>query len=328
MQTTDNSLDSNAGLPRAVRAQINRVRELESQPKDPPAEMTPSSEPAPIVNQEVLPPQSDSAPPLEAPKPADPRHSDPAYWQQRFSVTQGMLEKERRERIQDQAEFDEKLNELRAQLRESQQPAQPVVAQQAAINLEQFFTPEQIDRYGQDELETMAQVAIRAGRETAQQAINEAMQPIREREEREQQTRESQAQAGFQDALAEAVPDYEAIDAMQSWRDWLAGVDDRTGLVRQEILTANVRRRNAAGVAAVFNAFKAEQAPAAEPPIAPQGGGGPADQTPPSNSARKASYSPAEIRDYYKRASIGKVSDQERLSFESWLQSTRARQPG
>ena len=325
MQTTAISPETDTSLPRPIRAQMQRVREIvESQQPI----QAPNEEPSPSHEPSASPaaPSPDASMAPEAPKPSqeDPRYSDPAYWKQRFQVTYGMLDKERRERTHSESQLNQRISDLMEQLRLAQmhQP-QPRSQTEDEVDLSQFFTPEQIEQYGEEQCKTLAQVSMRTGREAAQAAINEALKPIQEREKKSQEDREREAENAFYDALAEAVPDYLEIDADEAWRAWLAEIDPETGFQRQAILNNHVKKRNAAGTAALFNKFKLHSV-RPEPVVAPQGSASRPEAPIPQAAPAGGGYpSQAEIKDFYKRSSLGKVKDDERARFEDRLKLPR-----
>jgi hypothetical protein len=319
MPQTAPSLESTVRLPRAIRAQSERVRAMTEPPAPAPDDTTPPAapapEPAPPIESHPAPEPSQPAAATPTPQPpADPRENDPAYWAQRFRVTQGMLERERRDRVADQERSQQQQNELREQLRQAQ-AAQPA---NSGVDLSQFFTPEQIEQYGPDQCQTLAHVAIKAAREQTQAA----MQPIREQQERQQETATREKRNAFFDALGQLVPDYEQVDASEPWRLWLAEHDETTGMVRQDILNRHMTDSRADRVARMFTQFKATLVPQAAPPVAPAGRAG-AQQAPMQPQPTKGYPSAAEIRDFYKRAAIGKVKDAERQEFEARMQAHR-----
>lgn len=116
------------------------------------------------------------------------------------------------------------------------------------------------------------------------------------------------------------MPDYLEIDQSDGWRAWLAQEDPATGLVRQDILTQHHTAHNAAKVASMFKKYLKESKPKPpEPTITPHGSATNAGGPQTSQAPAQGAPSRAEIKDYYKRASLGKVSDAERTSFEARL---------
>ncbi len=313
MPQTAASLESTVRLPRAVRERSARIAAMSEPPAPPPATETP---PAVVPAIEEPGPSSPPAPPPPAP-PADPRESDPQYWAQRFRVTQGMLDRERRDRVADQDRTDQAIAELREQLRtaQQQQPSPP-----SKIDLSAFFTPEQIEQYGQEQCETLTAVAVKAAREQTQAAIAEAMQPIREERERNAEQSKRVQQQAFVGALAELVPDFEAIDATDGWKLWLAQEDDATGYIRQALLDTYVRDRRADRVAKLFQAYQQTHVAPPAPPVTPSGRGGPPAAPQPAVVPALGYPTKEEIRAHYKGAAIGKKTDKEIAEFEARLQ--------
>lgn len=319
--TTATSQQDTTRLPRAVRAQMERVQQL-LEPKNPaPAADAPpttesSAAPAPVTTEEPGAPA-----PAPAPAAADPRENDPAYWRQRFNVTQGMLRRQQEQHRDELAERDREIDQLRERVKTLEAGA-PNTEQQ--IDLSQFFDPEQIDRFGEDQCRAMANTAMKAARTAAQQLIDAEVKPIKARADQDAQRSEKEAEARFWEDLAEKFPNYEAVNASQEWLDWLADRDPTTKLVRQDVLNAHRRKRDAEGVAAMFQAFEqGKQRP--QPPVAPPRAAGAApNDAQPRNTPAQGYPSPSEIKDFYKRAALGKVTDKERVAFEARLQAPRA----
>ena len=70
----------------------------------------------------------------------------------------------------------------------------------------------------------------------------------------------------------------------------------------------------------MFTAYLQGQGAPVTPPVSPANRAGP-PAAPPVQQAPALGYpSQAEIREFYKRASLGKVSDKERAEFEARLQ--------
>ncbi len=304
-------------LPRAIVRQSKRVAELLESQNPNPAIATPPANDAAIVVEEPSPP----APQAPAAPAADPRESDPNYWRQRFNVTQGMLEKERRDRVADQQAFQRDTDQLRVELRTAKQSQ---TAAPADIDLTKYFTPEQIEQYGEEQCKTLAKVADRVAREQTQSAIAEHLQPIQAQREQDAQATERERTAKFYDTLAAEVPDYEAVNATDGWKEWLSVIDEPSGYQRQDLLQRHAQVHDAGRVARMFNEYKATLKAPTAPPVAVRSGGGPA-QAPaaPDPLAAKGYPSKAEIKAFWTRAATkrrgqpGFVTDQERAEFEA-----------
>lgn len=320
-------------LPRAVIRRSAALQERldarnkppESENTDPATPTDPATTPAVVVATPVDPP----------PKPAgDPRHSDPAYWQQRFEVTSGILTQERRERSAERDRLNQRATELQGQV-ETLKAQAPT----PKIDVSQFFTEEQRAKYGDEQCEVMAQTAMRAARETAKGLVDAAMQPLKqERDDAQARERKTTTDA-FQAQLTELFPAWADADKDPSWLAYLADLDENTGYARQDLLNQHIGRANARGCAAMLQAWTRSKAPAAAaasptpaptptPPITPSGrgaAGGPDTSREVVPAGAKGYPTPAETKDFYKRSSTlrkgqpGFVTDAERVDFEARL---------
>lgn len=315
---TTNAVESNqTQLPRAVRAQMARVNALleTKRPDDaPPASGAPSSTTTPPAEGGAPTPQPPAAPPT-APS-ADPRETDPTYWRQRFKVTEGMLRQAHERHAAEIERRDEELQQLRAKVRELEANREP----QQKADLTAFFTPEQIDRFGEDQCQAMATAALKAASQQAEQLFEAQVKPIQERSQAEAQKRHEAKTAAFWERLTELYPAWETTNAKPEWLTWLQGEDPATGMVLDSILQTHFRALDADKVALMFQRFeKANAKPT--PPVQPAGAGGGGSGTPPANdpAAAKGYPSAAEIKDFYKRSALRKVSDKERVEFEARL---------
>lgn len=297
-------------LPQAV---LRRSAEIARKfgPQEPKTEpVTPIVEPAPVASPVVT--------------EADPRESDPAYWKQRFKVTEGVLKAER-ERAQAQiASHRQQVSELQEQIRTLQ--ASPT-APQDAIDLSAYFTPEQIEAYGEEQCMVVATAADKAAKVSAQKAIDAAVAPLRQRQVDEDADAATRARHTFISELTAALPEWQEIDAQDAWKEWLAQIDDATGFERQAILTRHNTANNVAGVVRVFKNFlKDTKKELPQPPVAPHGTGANAQGsgTPPQPQAA-FNPTPAQIKDFYSRAARNKVTDQERAQMDAWLKAQNSR---
>lgn len=319
--TTDSGKSNETPLPRAVRERMQRINAMlesgaagESAP--------PPQSPESVDRQADTPtdpPTGGETPPAPtAPAAADPRENDPGYWRQRFQVTQGMLRTFQERQGAELERRDRQITELQDKVRSLEANRAP-----EKIDLKAFFSPEQIERFGEEQCEAMARTALTAASQEAQKLIETEVKPIREREK--QQAKQSQAdrETAFWEKLAELQPNYQEINARQDWLAWLMDQDEATGLVRQDILDSHVATQNAIGVAKLFKAFEAgSKRPV--PPVAPRSNAGNGGTPPPPQAAVKGYPTRDEIREFYKRSAIGKVSDEERVEFEARLRSKAA----
>lgn len=275
--------------------------------------------------------ESKAVPPVENPAevttadPApetDPRESDPAYWKQRFRVTEGVLRAEREKFRASEQGFQQKLLDLQNQLRDSQ-AAQPAPSD---LNLLDYFSQAQIDEYGEDQCKVMATAAQKAAAKIVQTEVAAATKPLHDRQQAEAAHSVEDAKRAFQRAMIKEVPDYLDIDKTDGWLAWLSQEDPSTGLERQEILNKHVGALDAKRVSKLFKDYLSEaKPPVRSPMVAPHGSGASAADTGTTQQVASAqSLGPPtaqEIRDYKKRAALGKITDSDRKAFEArWSQ--------
>ena len=255
--------------------------------------------------------------PVAAAEATDPRESDPAYWKQRFKVTEGVLKAERERAQQQVASHRQQVSDLQEQIRTLQ--ASPT-APTEAIDLSAYFTPEQIEAYGEEQCMVVATAADKAAKAQAQKAIDAAVAPLRQRQTQDDEDAATRARNTFIHDLTAALPDWQEIDATDAWKAWLAQIDDSTGFQRQEVLTRHNTANNVAGVVKVFKNFlKDTKRDLPQPPVAPHGTGANAQGsgTPPQPQSA-FNPTPAQIKDYYSRAARNKVTAQEREQMDAW----------
>jgi hypothetical protein len=292
-------------LPRAVierSARLQASLDARQQPAEP--------EPKPLVETPAA-----ETPPAPTPPAADPRESDPAYWKQRHKVTEGLLRVERDGRIADQQAHSQRISELNAQIHTLQAgiPAAPT-------DLSRFFTPEQIEKFGEEQCRTMATAAEAAADAKIQAAISTQVQPLVDARKQDQANAATAQKNAFQDALTEAYPTWREVDVSPGWHAWLAQPDESSGLIRQNILTSHGQHFDAARIAEMFRRYEDSNRPPA-PPVAPHGtaGNGSGSAPPPSPVAAAGYPSQAEIKEHFKRCALNKVSESERAAFEARL---------
>ncbi len=261
------------------------------------------------------------AAPAPAAPPADPRESDPAYWKQRFKATEGVLRVEREARVASEGAFKQQISELQTQVRTLQ-----AAAPAAAIDMAQFLSPEQIETLGEEEASAIVNAALKVAQAEARKAVEAEITPLREQRAAEAADAAKSARDRFVDALTEQVPDYAEIDKTEGWLAWLAQEVDVEGVgsvQRQVLLDQNVSSGNAKNVAAMFKAYLKTQA-RPTPPITPSGDGAvPSGEVPVPANAGLVGLTKAEIRGYFTRSALGKVTDAQRVAFEARMKLPR-----
>jgi hypothetical protein len=320
---------SETRLPRAVLRRSAALAEriaARGKPAEPDT-LIESAPAAPAATPAAAPPPP--AEPQAATPPADPRDSDPNYWRQRFQVTSGILTREREERATERGRLNQRVTELQGEVDtlKSQAP-------EPEPKIEDFFSPEEIEKYGPEQCKVMARTAMRANRKVVKP--DAAVQPPKDPQPDEAQQR---AVAQFQDGLTEHYPNWPVADKDKRWLAWLDEIDDATGEPRGKTLDAFVVTGSFRGAAGMFKAWEKSLAPAPAaatppppppaPPMTPSSRAatpGPGDApSVPANAAAAAKGRPSakEIKDFYTRASTkrkgqpGYVTDQERADFEA-----------
>lgn len=293
-------------LPRAL---IKRNAELKARYGGPVSETpeteTPEAEGAPATTAVTATEPTPTPAPAAA---ADPREADLEYWKHRFNVTNGILRKEREDRKAQVVEMTQRLNELTAELQAARDSAPS-----GPIDLGEYFTPEQIEEIGESAALAMATTIKQNVRNEVTKAIKTQVEPLRAAKETEVADRQRDRTQAFTDRLAELVPDYVEIDESDEWKAWLME-ENGDGLERQEVLNKHIAVLNADRVAGMFKTYLAAKT-RPTPPITPSGTGA----TPAAAIARQTPMSrptPSEIKEFYKRAKLNKVTEQERTRFE------------
>lgn len=283
----------------AIQADID-ARKAATEPKTDPAEVTAPVDPSQAT---AAPAETKSTPT------ADPRENDPAYWKQRFKVTAGVLEAERNDRKAQVVEFNRRLTEMQEQIVKLQ-----ATAPKTPTDLGKYFTPEQVEEIGEETCLAHVTAIEKAVKEQLSGLVEQEIKPLRDQRKEQDEAALQERKAQFLDKLIELCPDYAEIDVPGTgFHEWLAEPND-DGIVRQKILDTHVMAFNATQVARVFKAFmKTKEVPT--PPVAPHGKG--ASGSPTVSGPVLTAPTDAEIRDFFKRSSLNKVSDRERVEFDA-----------
>lgn len=324
-------------LPRAVRIRAEKLNAQYGQgkslnPADPPVAV---AQPAPTEGA-AEPPAAAVEPAVAPLQPAVPA-VDPSKDAQRelaelrhgFNTIKGRLATIAEERRAEKAAWHQEREQLLEQVRDLRAKQPP-----AAIDLGKHFTPEQIEALGETQCHAIAAAAQRIAQERVNEAVEAAVQPLREKQAATEQATVSDAEQRYFAHLAQLVPNYVEIDGQETWHAWLAAEEGDTGVSRQELLTKHHTNRDAVKVARFFSRFLTETAPAApapppKPPVAPRGNGAQPNGDRAPNDAggdrKLLPPTPKEISEFYVRASTkrpgmpGFVTDKERTEFEARL---------
>lgn len=293
-------------LPSSVRRQAERARELErgsgtEQPPDGEADTATEASEQKADRQ-----TEERTEPRQPEKQTDARESDPAYWKQRFSSTMGILRREREERVAAERRLMDEIAALKAELAKSRQ-----------TDLSDYLTAEQIEELGETKALELVEIARKVAGGEVKRLVEETITPLQERQRAEQESRRRELANRFHDDLTEAVPGWQDINKTEEWLSFLGDVDERTGLVRQEIVDIAQSRWDAKPIISLLREHLAQigrSQPQSQPRIAPAStasSGGSADI---EQGAAKRPMSAAELKRRYTEIAINKrLSEKERM---------------
>ena len=257
-------------IPKQVQAQADQVAQIEQEiltaakpSEQPPAEPTPTPEPAPPAPK----------PPSPAPAPVQQAPTPPTEdWRAKYLTLQGMFNAEV-PRLQGQLkEVLAEIERLKSVKPEPQPQPEPQPAASTA-------SPKDIENFGAD----LADFVQRTAHEIARSYLSSMSSHLAEirgeivalRGETGNAVAKQQKteQELCLQRLGQLVPDYQTIDVMPEFLDWLAGEEGMTGIKRQAILGNALQNFDSNRLAQIFNTFKATigmtQAPATPIPPAP-----------------------------------------------------------
>jgi hypothetical protein len=297
-------------LPRSVERQVRRVNDMVRERKAAADSPATGEDPTPAPAKPSDVPSTEGA--NTAPRSIDadytagqaPTTEDGRYWNARFRVTYGMIQKQR-------LEHNERLKTERDRVRELEQEVARLkdasgAEPSAAVDLSEFYTREEIDALGEEQARINANAAVKAAAKQVRAALDKELAPLRERERQEKdqrQTDEDIALAAYHEQLEASVPHWRDVDTSPAFLAWLTKTDAATGLVRQRLLNAAVNDLNAAAVARLIKSFELEHGkvdvPAIPPATPADGGSVGAEAKPPALAAQKPPTR-AEIREHYK----------------------------
>lgn len=279
-------------------------------------------------------PQAHQAAPAPVPANMPPPGAQPAAGEgdQRYRVLQGKYNVETRE-------LRSQVSELLAQNRQfmtilqqrpaaTPAPAAPVPRTQRERALAAGFTEKEIEEYGEELVSMMLR--------TAENIAGPQLQQLRTENARLASTVQTTVQSvtrnavdRFWDDLAALVPEWSEINASQQWLDWLNVREVFSGRTRNDGLQNAFAEHDARRVAAIFNAFKAEdeRAPTAAPHfvdpatlVAPghTGGGTPAPAGMNGNVDTRI-WAEEEVSQFYSAKRRGHIKGEEAARVEAMI---------
>lgn len=295
----------------------DRALELIHSAANPPPQ-DPQPEPAAPDTSPPADPAAPPAPPIEEGKRED--------WKAKYLTLQGMFNAEvprlNTELRQATARITELTNEVAALKAAKPEPAP---APEPSTVLPQVV----IDAIGPDAAAALQSIVDeRIGKVSAD--VARQIDPIREQNatiaqtaEQQQAAREHEARGRFMGSLLERVPDWQAIDARDDWRAYLAERDPIARQTRQELLTGAAQDFDLDAVVAIFEAFKAKAGlnkpePAPEPvkPTAHLEVPSPSGRAAPGAGDKKI-YTRKEIAEFYTDVSKGRYTREKATQIEA-----------
>lgn len=280
---------------------------LGEEQQEPPVVHTiePDPQPEPQAQPEPQPEPENVAPepqPEPAPQPAqDARENDPNYWRHRHATTEGILraEKEKAKQLAEEAAaLRAEADRLRKETVDKQRKAdaESRVRSLEQIDLSEFFTPAEIEEYGEKHLRTVLKGNVKAALKTIDPSLQAEMEQMRAEVASVRDIASQSREQAFWSRLDSSAKDWRAKQANPDFLSWLAEVDPVSGRTRDSYVKDAQKALDAERVAAIFNAYTLHSSVAPQP-TAPQRPSAPpagkpttAAPPPPPQKLRHADY--------------------------------------
>lgn len=273
----------------------------EEQQEPPVHTIEPDPQPEPQAQSETVVEAVQQASDPEPQPAADSRENDPNYWRHRHQTTEGILraEKEKAKQLAEEAaalraEADRLRKEALDKTRKAD--AESRVRSLEQIDLSEFFTPAEIEEYGEKHLRTVLKGNVKAAMKTMDPSLQAEMEQMRAEVESVRTIAAQSREQAFWNRLDSSAKDWRAKQANPDFLSWLAEVDPVSGRTRDSYVKDAQAALDAERVAAIFNAFSTasaptHSAPAQQRPSAPPAGKPTvAAAPPPAQQLRYADY--------------------------------------
>lgn len=272
---------------RAAAAADDLIRKQTQTPTPPVAETPPAAPQAPAATNAtstVQPSPAPTVPPAQPPQPA------PVNYEQQYRTLMGKYNSEVPRLRQQVTELTNELQTVKDLL--AQRVAAPAPATQPAPPPQpvKLVTDDEVKEYGTDLIDMFRRVAreeLGVAQSTITQEVDRRIAPVQQRIDRVAGAVEStHKQVVRRDresvlaALAEAVPNFQAMDTDPGFLEWLDQRDPFSGKARGVLLTEAFQAFDAPRVIAFFTGYLREHA-MVTPPENPQ----PTPQQPPASAA-------------------------------------------
>jgi hypothetical protein len=254
--------------------------------------------------------------------PSAEKDADVDYWRSRCNAIAGFRRSENERANTRIAELVSETEALKAQLAAA--PAASAAPAAAAIKLTDLFSPEAIERIGEDNAADILKAAAQLYEQKQAAKAPPPPEPPKpkpaEPQPRVPTAAEQQAHQDYLDALTARLPTWMVINADKDFRAWCVRVDPVTKTKPQDRLGPADAAMNPDGVLEVFETYLATLGAAA--PVAPQpptvpsslpAGGRP---PPGEDPSRMRLLTREEIRQGYKAKTLGKMTQEQAAEFD------------
>jgi hypothetical protein len=313
------NVDAGPRLPRQIAAQAQHAHDLLKAGQELPIPPTSVATAAPPPSVSTPPPAVFTVEQLL--NPPDPeKDASRDYWNARANAVEGFRREDnarnklRIERLESELG---KLKEKNAELAKSHPAMQPVV------DLKKHFTEEEIESIGEERATAILRASQQQADTLVQERIDAALKPLLESQKAKVEETEIDRHRKFIEGLNDGFPTWQVTDRDPRWLKWLDGVDETTGYTFQQIINKHKADMNAAGIVKMLKAFVLSLKPVEippEPPVTPSvmdGTGGDAPPTPNAGAGDGKILTQAEIKDGYKRKTLGKMTREEAQLFDA-----------
>ena len=298
--------------PKAVQRQLEQAEALQAQrAAEAQQQVEVVTDASQLLQLPATPPAEPASVPAPAPPPTPPTETA-EHWKSRFNTVQGMYNAEIPALRALTRTQESEIATLKAQVQALMATAKP------AEPAKPSFDPDEVERFGQDMLSMVNRHmtnAVTALRSEFGEVLGQLDSRLRQLEGSVQGVTartEKSLTAQFWDALAQAHPDYEAVNDSDGWKAWLAGTDELTGVQRQLLLNEAHKALDAGRVGKFFTAYKSTLPPKPSAALAgqvspPSGGAGAA----PVAAQTPRVFTKKFVQDFYMELQRGKWKGRE-----------------
>ena len=218
----------------------------------------PDPQPEPIQAQQEAQLEPQSQPELAPAQ--DSRENDPNYWRHRHATTEGILraEKEKAKALAEEAAaLRAEADKMRRETVDKQRKAdaESRVRSLEQIDLSEFFTPAEIEEYGEKHLRTVLKGNVKAAMKTMDPSLQAEMEQMRAEVASVRNIAAQSREQAFWGRLDSGAKDWRAKQANPDFLSWLAEVDPVSGRTRDSYVKEAQNALDDDRVAAIFNAF-------------------------------------------------------------------------